>query len=119
MQLFKDRIGGGSSCEGLAVCVVRGDEVVDALHKLLDAGKRAPPNRLVGDQREEALNLVQPRAVSWDEVHVPARPCAQPGLDLRVAVGGVVVADAVNVQLSRYGIVDLAQEGQMLTPAEN
>lgn len=93
---------------------MRGDEVVDALHKLLDAGKRAPPNRLVGDQREEALNLVQPRAVSRDEVHVPARPCAQPGLDLRMTVCGVVVADAVNVQLSRYGLVDLAQEGQEL-----
>ena len=73
MQLFKDRIGGGSPCEGLAVCVVRGDEVVDALHKLLDAGKRAPPNRLVGDQREEALNLVQPRAVSLNPAVAAAR----------------------------------------------
>ena len=60
MQLFKDRIGGGSPFEGLTVRVVRGDEVVDALDELFDTGKRAAPNRLVGDQREEALNLVQP-----------------------------------------------------------
>ena len=55
MQLFKDRIGGGSPFEGLAVRVVRGDEMVDALYKLLDADKRTPPNHLVSDQREEAL----------------------------------------------------------------
>lgn len=47
-------------------------------------------------------------------MHVPARLGGQPGLDLGVAVGGVVVADAVNVQLERHGLVDLAQEGQEL-----
>ena len=101
MQLLKDRTGGGGPLEGLAVGVVRSDEVGDALHKLFDTGEGSAPNGLVSDQREESLDLVQPRAVYWDEVHMPARPGGQPGLDLGVAVGGVVVADAVNVEFGR------------------
>jgi hypothetical protein len=34
MQLFKDGIGSGGPPERLAVFVVSGDEVVDALHEL-------------------------------------------------------------------------------------
>ena len=74
MQLFKDGVGRGSPLERLAVRVVRGNEVVDALHKLFDTGERTTPNGLVGDQCKEALDLIEPGAVGWDEVHVPARP---------------------------------------------
>ena len=112
MQFFKDGIGGGCPLEWLAVGVVRGDEVVDALHELFDAGEGPASNGLVGDQGEESLDLVQPRTVGRDEVHVPARSGGQPSLDLRVAMCGVVVADAMNVQLGWHGLVDLAQEGQ-------
>ena len=41
MQFFEDRVGRGSPSEGLAGGVVMGDELVDALHELLDAGERA------------------------------------------------------------------------------
>ncbi len=79
MQLFEDRIGSGGPLEGLAARVVGRDEVVDALHELSDAGERAAANRLVGY-----------------EVHVPARPSCEPRLDLRMALSGVVVGDAVD-----------------------
>jgi len=39
MQLFKDRVGGSGPFEGLAIGVVGGDEAIDALHELLDAGE--------------------------------------------------------------------------------
>lgn len=58
MQLFEDRICGGGPLERLAVRVVGGDEVIDALDKLLDAGEGSAANGLVGDQREESLDLV-------------------------------------------------------------
>ena len=109
MQLLEDRVSGGSPSERLRVGVVVGDEPIDALHELLDAGERAAADRLVGDQREEAFDLIQPRAVGRDEVHVPARATRQPHLDLRMAVRGVVVDDAVNVQFAGDGLVDLAQ----------
>jgi hypothetical protein len=50
MQLLKNGIRGGGPLEGLAVRVVRRDEMIDALHQLLDAGERAATDRLVGDQ---------------------------------------------------------------------
>lgn len=73
MQLLKDRICGGGPSERLAVGVVVFDELIDALHKLLDAGERAATDGLVGDQGEEALDLIEPGAVGRREVHVPAR----------------------------------------------
>ena len=96
MELLEDRICGGGPLERLAVRVVRRDEVVNALHKLLDAGERAAADDLVGDQRKEAFDLVEPGAVGGNEVQVPARPTCQPNLDLRMAVGSVV---------SRYEVV--------------
>ena len=114
MQLFEDRIGSSGPREGLGVHVVGRYEVVDALHELLDAGERAAADRLVGDQREESFDLVEPGAVGRDEVHVPTRPSCEPRLDLRMAMSGVVVGDAVDVQLGRHGLVDFAQEGQEL-----
>ena len=52
--------------------------MIDALYELFDAGERAAPYRLLGDQREEALDLVEPRAIGRDEVQVPAWPGSQP-----------------------------------------
>ncbi len=110
MQLLKNRICGGRPLERLTVGVVIVDELIDALNELLDAGERASADGLVGDQCKEALDLIQPRAVSRDEVHVPAWPTRQPGLDLRMIVGGVVVHDAVGAQFGGHRRVDLAQE---------
>jgi len=112
MQFFEDRVGRGGPLERLAVCVVVGDEVIDALYELFDAGERAAADDLVGNQREEPFDLVEPGAVGRDEVHVPARSRRQPCLDLRMAVGGVVVGNAVDVQFGGHSLVDLAQEGE-------
>ncbi len=86
--------------------------MVDALSELFAACKRAATNGLVGDQREESLDLIEPGTVGLDEVHVPARSCCQPDFNLGMAVGGVVVADAVDVQFGGHGLVNLAQERQ-------
>lgn len=50
----------------MAARVVGRDEAVDALYELFDAGERSKPNRLVGDQRERALDLVQLRTAGDD-----------------------------------------------------
>ncbi len=114
MQLFEDRVGRGRPLERPTVRVVGGDEVVDALHELLDAGERPTADGLVGDQAEKSFDLIEPGAVRRDEVHGPARMCSQPGLDLRVVVRGVVVRDAVDFERGRYSSLDLPQEGQVL-----
>jgi hypothetical protein len=78
MQLFKNRICGGRPLERFAVGIVMSDELIDSLHELLDAGERSASDGLVGDQCKETLDLVQPGAVSRDEVHMPARPAGWP-----------------------------------------
>jgi hypothetical protein len=50
------------------------DKLVDALHQLFDTGERAAANCLIGDQREDAFDLVQPGAVGLNEVRVATRP---------------------------------------------
>ena len=97
MQLLNNRIGCCGPLKRLAVGVVVGDELIDALNELLDAGERSAPDRFVGGQCKETLDLVQPGAVSRYEVHVPAWPVGQPGFDLRMTVGGVVVHNAMDV----------------------
>ena len=69
---------------------------------------------LVGGQRKESPDLVQPGAVGWDEVHVPVWPDCQPSLGLRMGVGRVVVHEAMDTQFARNSFVDLAQERQGL-----
>jgi hypothetical protein len=63
-ELGEDRIGGGGPFEWLAILVVVGHEMVDAFYQLLDRGEGAAPEYLVGNQAEEALDLIEPRAVS-------------------------------------------------------
>ena len=108
MQFLEDRFSSCGPAKRLTARVVRVHEVIDALDQLLDAGERAAANGFVGDQAEEAFDLVQPRAVRGNEVHVPTRAGSQPGLDLGMAVGRVVVGNAVDVQFSRHRRVDLA-----------
>ena len=64
MHLLDDRIGGRGPLEGLAVRVVGGDQVFDALHELLGTGERTSANSFVGDEGEDALALVQPDNVA-------------------------------------------------------
>ena len=102
MQFFEDGVSCGSPFKGLTIFVVRSNEVVDTLNELFDAGERAAADSFVSNQGEEALNLIQPRAVCRDEVHVPTRACCQPRLDLRMTVSGVVVNDAMDVEICRH-----------------
>lgn len=88
--------------------------MIDALYELLDADEGSSANDLVGDQRKEALDLDERGTVGRDEMHARAWSSRQPDLDLRVAVCGVVVGDAVNVRLVRHGPVDRAQKLQGL-----
>jgi hypothetical protein len=46
---------------------------------------------LIGDEREEAFDLVEPGSIRRDEVYVPARVACQPDLCLRVPARGVMV----------------------------
>ncbi len=57
---------------------------------------------LLGDQREEALDLVQPGRTGRRQVRVPARTLDQPVADHLGLVGRVIVHDQVNVEIGGH-----------------
>ena len=61
---------------------------------------------LVGEEPEPAFDLVDPGRAGRGEVQVEAGVPGQPVLDRRGLVGGVVVADQVDVQVGGHGLVD-------------
>lgn len=44
------------------------DELIDALYKLFDAGKRVAGDRLIGNQRKEVLGQIEQGTVRLEEV---------------------------------------------------
>jgi len=103
-------VSGSSPPERLALGVVCGDKVINALHKLRDAGEGSAPDGLVGYQGKKSLHLIEPGTVGGNEVHVPTWPGRQPSLDLGVTVGGVVVDNAVDIKLAGHSLVNLSQK---------
>jgi len=88
--------------------------MIDPLNQLAHRTERAAADGAAGDQRKEALDQVQPGAVRRHEMQMPAWTCGQPGLDLRMLVGGVVVDDQVNVEIGGHRRFDCAQEAEKL-----
>lgn len=113
-KFAQDGVCRGGPHEGLAGFVVLGDEVIDLGDEVADAGKGAAANCLVGEQCEEALDLVEPGAVGRDEMEMPVRPARQPGFHARMLVRAVVVHDEMNIHACRDLGLDPAQEGQEL-----
>lgn len=60
--------------------IVVSDELVDLLHQLAHVAKRATPDRLLGDAREPAFDLVEPTGVGRSVMNVIARVARQPRL---------------------------------------
>jgi hypothetical protein len=88
--------------------------VLDLGDQLLDAGEAPPPDRPLGDEPEPSLHLVEPGGVGGGVVNVEARPLGQPGTNLGVLVGAVVVGDQVDAKILWDGLLDLAEEAQEL-----
>lgn len=59
MELFEDRVGGGSPEEGPFAEVVVSDILVDLVHQFAHALERTAPDGLLGDQCEPALELTR------------------------------------------------------------
>ena len=66
--------------------------------------------QVLGDEGEEPFDLVEPTGIGRGEVHVEPRVYGQPSVDCRGAVGAVVVADQVHVQVCGDFRVDLGEE---------
>ena len=60
LNLSENRIGRGGPEEGALVFIVVRHIALDLVHQFADVAKRAAANRLLGDEPEPALDLVEP-----------------------------------------------------------
>ncbi len=82
-------------------------EVVDPLDELSDGGEGAAPDRLLGDPTKPTPHLIEPQGGGRGEVHVATGPFGQPGANLRVLVGRVVVDDQMQLERRRHTVVQV------------
>ena len=88
--------------------------LVDLVHQFAHAAERAAPDCVLGDQREPALDLVEPAGISGGVMHVIARTASEPGFYPRMFVGGVVVGDQMNLEILRDVVIEVLKKGQKL-----
>src|SRR6266545_3946 len=81
-ELGDDRIGGCGPDERFAGDVVMGHKVIDVLNQFAHRAEGAAADGTIGDESEKAFDQVEPRAVGWHEVQMPARTSSQPRLHL-------------------------------------
>jgi hypothetical protein len=74
-------VGGLGPFEWLGICVVTTDEVHNVCAQSLDAAVDSAPDFLVGDESEEALDLIEPGRTGGREMDMPARPFGEPVAD--------------------------------------
>ncbi len=96
-----DGVGIGSPGEGLGLSIVLGDEAVDGGLEVDDGVEDATLEPSPGEFGEEAFDGVEPGTGCRHEVEGPAWMAVEPGADLRVLVGGVVVEDGMDAFVRR------------------
>ena len=96
---------------GSALCLF--EVLLDGSFEFGNALEDAAPDAILGDQAEEALDLVEPGCRGRREVHVEARMAFEPSLDRGVLVGARSCrrSDAASRRLRRAAI-DGPQETQ-------
>ena len=114
VDLFEDDVGGLGPDEWPWRGVVRFEVFSDGFLEFGDAAEDAPPDRVPGDVREEALDEVQPRGTGRREVNGEPAMAGQPSLDLGMLVCAVVVGDQMQRLVFGRLAVDLLQKFQPL-----
>lgn len=87
----EDVVGGLGPFEWLGIGIVMTDEIHNVCAQGLDAAIDAAPDLLIGEEREEALDLIEPGRTGGREMDMPARPFGEPVADQWGLVRGVVV----------------------------
>ena len=120
----EDVAAGGFPDVTLGGEVALGEIAFDGAYKLGDTGKAALAHGVLGEVAEETLDQVHPRARGWGEVKddafavmglaLAAVPVGDPTFDLGVLVGGVIVDDEMECEISRGFGIEMLEEGQPL-----
>ena len=118
-DLRENGLDRGRPDEWLAVRVAEGDVGVDRADEVRHAPEVAPPDALVGQLAEPALDEVEPGRARRREVEMEAGTGrrGEPLHHLGMGVRPVAVDDEMELQLGRVGPVEPSQEGQELLVA--
>ena len=81
----------------LSILIPVGQPAHDHALEAADAVEAAAANGLAGNQREPALDQVQPRDAGRSEVQFKARMSSKPLQDRGMLMGSVVVTDLIQV----------------------
>ena len=112
-----DFIWVGGPDEGLGIMVGLGDEAIDGGLEFDDRVKDAALEASPGEFGEEAFDGIEPGAGGRGEVEDEARMACQPGLDLWMLVGGVVVDDDVDdLADGHLGFNGIEEADELLMP---
>ena len=86
------------------------DEVVDSGDQVFDAPETPSADRLLGDESEPTLDLIEPGRVGGSVVDLEARSLCQPESYLCMLMGGIVVHDQMNIKAFRHCLIDALEE---------
>jgi len=86
------------------------DEVVDSCDQVFDAPEATSADRLLGDESEPTLDLIEPGRVGGSVVDLEAGTFCQPESHLGMLMSGVVVDDQMNIEFFWYGVIDALEE---------
>jgi hypothetical protein len=90
------------------------DVVADGHDELFEVFEDAAAQLILGQVAEEAFDHIEPTGRRWGEVDMEALVAVQPADDLLVFMGGIVVADQVDLFFLGDGLVDQAEKLQPL-----
>ena len=90
------------------------DITSDGSDELLEVLEDSASDAVMGQVAEESFNHIEPRSGCRREVNMEAFVHFQPTLDSCMFVSRVVIADQIDFLVSRYGLIDHAQELQPL-----
>ena len=113
----KDVVGGFGPAKGLWLGVVGVDVGVDVGFEGLGRSMDAAADLLLGEQREEALDLVDPGGRGRGEVDVPAGALGEPVADEPGLVAAGIVDDEMDVEIGRHVALDGVEEAAELPGA--
>jgi hypothetical protein len=76
-----------------------GNELIDLLDQFAHIAEGAAADGALGNQGEPALDLIEPTGIGRSEVQVIAEMTGQPGFDLGMFVGSVILQNQVDVEV--------------------
>ena len=91
-----------------------GQVMPNGIEQLRHAAEAGPRQRLLAQVAEKAFHQVEPGRTGRGKMQVEARVTRQPGVDLGMFMGGVVVDDQVEFDPGGRFLLDLPQKVQPL-----